>query len=87
MQTVKSYLRRTDSKYNRNFVLQLAATSTGRIKALAASLLPAFLDASLTKTAIVCNPAAVEDIVTEFREFDIELNEVDSLEDSFLGRP
>jgi len=84
-QTVKSYMRKTDSKYNRNFVLALASTSTSRIKELAAELLPAFLDPAATQTAIVCNPGAVPDLVDEFKQFDIELNVVESLEESFLG--
>ena len=78
-------MRKTDSKYNRNFVLALASTSTSRIKELAAELLPAFLDPAATQTAVVCNPGAVPDLVDEFKQFDIELNVVESLEESFLG--
>ena len=78
-------MRRTDSKYNRNFVLELAETSTDRIKKLASELLPAFLDSSFTETAVVCNPAVVEELVQEFKTFGIELKVIESLENSFLS--
>lgn len=84
-QTVKAYMRGTDTKHNRGFIKELAGTSTERIKKLASRLLPAFLDSNATQTAIVCNPAAVAELVEEFKQFNIELNVIESLEDSFLA--
>ena len=51
---------------------------------LSASILPAFLDPAATQTIIVCNPAAIEEIVTEFAEFGIDLHHIQDLEESYL---
>jgi len=84
-QAVKAYMRQTDSKYNRQFVLALAETSTERIKKLASSLLPAFLDSNTSRTVVVCNPTTVQELQEEYQEFGIQLNLIESLEDSFIA--
>lgn len=82
---MKAYIRGTDTKHNRGFIKELAATSTDRIKKLASTLLPAFLDANATMTAIVCNPSTVAELVDQFKQFNIELTVIESLEESFLA--
>ena len=77
-------LKLNEKKYFRDFVYALGNTSTASIKKLAARILPAFLDPEATQTVIVCNPAAVPDLIEEFKEFDIELTKLESLSDSYL---
>jgi hypothetical protein len=83
-QSIKSYMRKTDTSFNRQFVKSLANISFQGIQDNARQLLPAFLDASATNTVIVCSPAAVQDITDGFRQWGIELTTWHSLEDSFL---
>jgi len=62
-----------------------AETSTERIKKLASSLLPAFLDSNTSRTVVVCNPTTVQELQEEYQEFGIQLNLIESLEDSFIA--
>jgi len=84
-QAVKAYMRKTDSKYNRQFVRALGRVQLADLKAAAARLLPAFLSADTSMTVIVCNPSTLEDIITEFREIGIELTMYQDLEETFLS--
>ena len=84
-QTVKAYMRGTDSKYNRQFVRALGKVSLRDIQATAQRILPAFLSGHSTMTVVVCNPASIEGIVREFSEVGIELKTYEALEDSFLA--
>ena len=84
-QTVKAYMRGTDSKYNRQFVRDLGRVELKEIIETAERILPAFLSSDLTQTVVVCNPASVRDIVQEFGELGIELKTFDTLEDTFLA--
>ena len=84
-QTVKAYIRGTDSKYNRDFVRALARVELADILRTAQRILPAFLSADTTMTAIVCNPASVAKIVQDFKELGIELKTYKALEDTFLA--
>ena len=84
-QTVKAYMRGTDSKYNRQFVRALGRVELKEIIETAERILPAFLSSDLTQTVVVCNPASVRDIVQEFGELGIELKTFDTLEDTFLA--
>jgi Zn-dependent M16 (insulinase) family peptidase len=83
-QTVKAYMRGTDSKYNRQFVRALGRVNLSDIQAAAKRILPEFLYEKSTQTVIVCNPASIENIVEDFRELGIELKSYGSLEDTFL---
>merc|ERR1712106_281690 len=84
-QTVKAYMRGTDSKYNRQFVRALGRVELKEIIETAERILPAFLSSDLTQTVLVCNPASVRDIVQEFGKLGIELKTFDTLEDTFLA--
>jgi len=84
-QAVKAYMRKTDSKYNRQFVRALGRVQLEDLKAAAKRLLPAFLSADTSMTVVVCNPSTVEDIVADFREFGIELTTYQELEETFLN--
>ena len=84
-QAVKAYMRKTDSKYNRQFVRALGRVQLEDLKAAAKRLLPAFLSADTSMTVVVCNPSTVEDIVADFQEFGIELTTYQELEDTFLN--
>ena len=84
LQSIKSYMRKTDTSFNRQFVKSLANISFEGIKENAGKLLPAFLDSSATNTVVVCSPAALEDVIEGFKQFDIELTTWETLEDSFL---
>ena len=76
--SLKSVLRGTwDPYYNRRFVARIADVKLEDVMDLAKRLLPAFLDADLTQTAIVCGPSEVEDIVTSFRGHGIDLRVLD----------
>ena len=84
-QTVKAYMRGTDSKYNRQFVRALGRVKLGDIQATAQRILPAFLSENTTQTVIVCNPSSVTDIVKDFSQLGIELQTFKTLEDTFLA--
>jgi Zn-dependent M16 (insulinase) family peptidase len=84
-QAVKAYMRKTDSKYNRQFVRALGRVRLADLKAAAARLLPAFLSADSSMTVVVCNPSTVEDVITDFTDFGIELTTYQDLEDTFLN--
>ena len=72
--------------YNRNFVLELAEkTGDMVIQQLAADILPIFLDSSRTQSVVVCNPAVLPTLVEQFQQFDIDLQVVDDLENSFIS--
>merc|ERR1719350_332061 len=83
-QALKAYMRKTDSKYNRQFVRSLGRVQLEDLKAAAKRLLPAFLSAETSMTVVVCNPSNLEDIVADFQQFGIELNTYQELEDTFL---
>ena len=83
-QTVKAYMRGTDSKYNRQFVRALGRVKLSDIKAAAKRILPEFLSENSTQTVIVCNPASIENIVQDFAELGIQLKSYQELEDTFL---
>ena len=83
-QTVKAYMRGTDSKYNRQFVRALGRVKLVDIKAAARRLLPEFLSEKMTQTVIVCNPASIGSIVQDFSKLGIELKSYETLEDTFL---
>merc|ERR1712128_35953 len=83
-QTVKAYMRGTDSKYNRQFVRALGRVELSDIKAIAKRILPEFLSENSTRTVIVCNPSSIENIVQDFSELGIQLNNYQKLEDTFL---
>ena len=72
-QAIMAYMRKTDSKYNREFIQALGRVQLADLKTVAMKFLPAFLEANSSQSGIVCNPNTVEDIVTDFREFGIEL--------------
>ena len=55
------------------------------LQAAARELLPPFLDPAATQTVIVCNPATVADIVTEFGQAGLELTQYSDIEQSFLA--
>ena len=82
-QAVKAYIRGTDSKYNRDFVRALGRVELADIVRTAQRILPAFLSAHTTMTAIVCNPASVAKIIQDFKELGIELKTYEALEDTF----
>jgi len=84
-QALKAYMRKTDSKYNRQFVRALGRVQLEDLKAAAKRLLPAFLSADTSMTVVVCNPSTMEDIVADFQEFGIELTTYQELEDTFLN--
>ena len=84
-QAVKAYIRGTDSKYNRDFVRALGRVELADIVRTAQRILPAFLSADTTMTAIVCNPASVAKIVQDFKGLGIELKTYKALEDTFLA--
>lgn len=84
-QSLKAYLRKVDSKYNRQFVRQLGQVQLEDLKAVAGRVLPAFLSPEDSMMVVVCNPAAVQNMVTDFREFGIELTMYEELEDTFLS--
>ena len=84
-QALKAYMRKTDSKYNRQFVRSLGRVQLEDLKAAAKRLLPAFLSAETSMTVVVCNPSNLEDIVADFQQFGIELNTYQELEDTFLN--
>ena len=84
-QTVKAYLRQTDSKYNRQFVRALGRVKLGDVLSAAKRILPAFLSENKTQTVIVCSPSSVGEIVKDFTEFGIELKTYKTLEETFLG--
>ncbi|XP_023322562.1 uncharacterized protein C05D11.1 [Eurytemora carolleeae] len=85
-ESVKAYIRRTDAMYNRNFVLELAEkTGDMVIRQLAADILPIFLDSSRTQSVVVCNPAVLPTLVEQFQQFDIDLQVIDDLENSFIS--
>jgi len=84
-QALKAYMRSTDSKYNRHFVRALGRVTLDGVKAAAKRLLPPFLAPDSTQTVVVCNPSSVEDVVNDFKEFDIELSTYRELEDTFLN--
>ena len=83
-QTVKAYMRGTDSKYNRQFVRALGRVNLSDIQAAAKRILPEFLSEKTTQTVIVCNPASIENIIQDFKELGIELKSYENLEDTFL---
>ena len=83
-QTVKAYMRGTDSKYNRQFVRALGRVKLEDIRAAARTVLPPFLSGHSTQTVIVCNPASVTGIVNDFSQLGIELKTYNTLEDTFL---
>jgi len=78
-QAVKAYLRKTDTKYNRKFVENVAKTATEKIKEKATYLLPDFFNEKKSHTAIVCNPTLIEEIKKKFHDFDINLSIINSL--------
>jgi len=82
-QTVKAYMRGTDSKYNRQFVRTLGRVQLESIKFVAQKFLPLFLSEDTSQTAIVCNPASIKEIVEDFKKFGIELTTYDTLEENF----
>ena len=84
-QSIKAYMRRTDSKYNRNFVRHLGRVELKDLKEAARKHLPSFLLPNSSQTVVVCNPAAIQEIVTDFKEFGLELKTYDELEESFLS--
>ena len=84
-QAVKAYIRGTYSKYKRDFVKPLGRVELGDILRTAQRILPAFLSADTTMTAIVCNPASVAKIVQDFKGLGIELKTYKALEDTFLA--
>jgi len=83
-QTVKAYMRGTDSKYNRQFVRALGRVNLSDIQSAAKRILPEFLSEKSTQTVIVCNPASIENIIQDFRDLGIELKNYENLEDTFL---
>ena len=84
-QALKAYMRETDSKYNRQFVRALGKVQLDDLKAVAKRLLPAFLLPEESMTVVVCNPSTLQDIVTDFEQFGIELTTYQELEDTFLN--
>ena len=85
-QAVKSYLRRTDARYNRQFVTELARVELEDLVEVADRFLPHFMEGDRTQTVVVCNPGAVEGIVEDFsNQFGIELETFESLESSYLA--
>jgi len=85
-QALWSYLRGTDSKFNRNFVRVLGKVKLAGMIAAAKKILPVFLSEDSTMTAVVCNPRSIDEAIKQFNDLGIELTKYESLEDFFLPK-
>merc|ERR1711892_799888 len=84
-QAVKAYMRKTDSKFNRQFVRSLGKVSLKDLQKVASSLLPDFLSPSSSSSVVVCNPSAVEQIVDDLAGLGLNFTSYSSIEDTFLN--
>jgi len=84
--SIKTYMWKTDSKYNREFVKRLYNVNLEETIAAAKKFLPLFLNPEALQTAIVCSPAKIDKVIEAFAKLDIPLEKFDStdLETSFL---
>jgi len=83
-QTVKAYMRQTDTKYNRDFVRALGRVTLSDVRAAALQILPSFLSADTSQTVIVCPPTNIKDVAEEFGETGLQLTEFTNLDQTFL---
>jgi len=85
-QTLKAYMRQTDSYYNRNFVRSLGKVSLEDIKTAAREILPLFLSDSSSQTVLICPPASLQEVCQDFTNSGLELTKYSHLEDTVLYR-
>jgi len=84
-QTVKAYMRQTDTKYNRDFVLSLGRVTVSDVREAARALLPGFLAAASSQTVVVCPPATLDTVLQDLSEAaSLELTKYTDLEQTFL---
>ena len=81
--SMQAYLRKTQPTFNRELVASMARVKISDIIKTAGRILPGLL--SPIQTAIVCNQARLDSVVTQLTSLGIEVTKVTQLEESFLA--
>ena len=84
-QAFKSYLRGTDTTYNREIVKAVAGVQLEDMIALSQRLLPSFLSPETSRIVVVCSPHTVKEIVTDFQDMGFPLRTYYHVEETFLN--
>ncbi|XP_075992092.1 uncharacterized protein C05D11.1-like [Anticarsia gemmatalis] len=81
-----NYLQRESETYNRDLVRAISAVTQETAHAAAARWLPSLFDVAVSKLAIACHPAKVNDMYTAFENMNIKLEAFESMETSHFNK-
>lgn len=84
MHSLQTYFFAVNYEYNRTLLRLIDEVTIDDLNRVGKKYFAPLFNPSDVKTAVVCDPAKIEEIAAGFKQFDINLKVYNSLEDSFL---
>ncbi|KAK3088334.1 hypothetical protein FSP39_017783 [Pinctada imbricata] len=83
-ESMVSYFRGVDHDYNKKMLEKVSKVTVADLKRVGEQYIAPLFDSSVSRTVVCCNPSKIGEVVQEFKELDVDLTILESLETDFL---